>query len=126
MNDATHHFAPERQVKAQAKQALAAASAANVSITIFSESGVSLVLTYGISSSGINLGLELDTPVGDLSLGNVTLSPSHPSASLGGAIAGFEAKVTVSYDVSANTLTISGEIGIPIFGTKKFSRTIPL
>ncbi len=126
MSDATHHFAPERLVKAQAKQALAAASAANASITIFSEFGVSLVLTYGISSSGINLSLELDTPVGDISLGSITLNASNPSASLGGSIAGFEAKVTVSYDVSANTLTVSGEIKIPILGTKKFSKTIQL
>ncbi|MCP5518975.1 MAG: hypothetical protein H7A45_17160 [Verrucomicrobiales bacterium] len=126
MSDTSHHFAPERQIKAQAKQALAAAKAADSSITIFSEFGVSLVLTYGISTSGINIGLELDTPVGDVSLGNVTLSPTHPSASLGGHIGPFEAKLTASYDVSANSLTISGELKLPIVGTKKFSKTIPL
>lgn len=118
------HFAPELAIKAQAKQALQAA--ADNSITIFSEFGVSVVLTYALSTSGVNLSLDLDTHFGDVSLGNVTLNASNPSATLGGHIGGFEAEIEVSLDLTAKTLTVSGTIKIPIIGDKKFKKTISL
>lgn len=79
---------------------------------------------WSISGDELNVNATLQTPFGNASLGSVTLSPEHATATLGGGIAGFKAEVTLTFDFSALTLQICGKACAPFAGCKSGCTTI--
>ncbi len=58
-----------------------------------------------------------------VTIGNVNITPEHPTAKIGGSALGFTAELDISVDFSARTLTITGKVGTPFTGTKSFTKT---
>ena len=88
-------------------------------IVIVAGFGCSLVLTYSVSFSGVNVSLVLETPVGNVTIGSGTLDASHPSITVGGSIGKFKAEATISFDVGTKVLNAAGEVCVPVLGCKK-------
>lgn len=94
-------------------------------VVIVAEAGFSLVLTYALSGSGLAIGLELDTPVTDISLGSAQLDASHPSVHLGGSFGfGVNAEVSLGFDVGASELTVEYDFSAPGIGEVKGRKTL--
>ncbi|MEA2839936.1 MAG: hypothetical protein QOF41_1266 [Methylobacteriaceae bacterium] len=115
------NFAPSQAMEmAPPADSLAAkVSSTGGSITLIGAFGCSLVLHYIISGSGIDLTLQLRTPVGSKTLGHAVLNAQHPTITLGGSISSFKAQVKLSFDVHKLNLSAEATICVPFLGCKR-------
>lgn len=96
-------------------------SAIRGQIVLIAAFGCSVVLSYDVQATMIQVDLTLQTPLGNVSLGHAQLDPQHPSITLGGSVAGFKAEVTLSFDFSTLELTGTATVCAPFVGCKKGS-----
>lgn len=61
-----------------------------------------------------------------VTLASCTLSLSNQSCKVGGSIDGFKAELTVTFNPSPLSITMTGTLCAPIVGCKSFDVTIPL
>lgn len=88
------------------------------SVTIISYHGCSLVLSYSISGSAINVSVVIKTPIGSATIFQKSLNLSNPSFTFSGSKFGFKFSVTVSFNFSTLMLTAKGTVCVPILGCK--------
>ena len=94
-------------------------------IDLISYGGCTIKACWTVRNDSIEVVATLETPVGDVDLGKVTLTPNNASVKIGGGKRGFKAEFEFSVNFGNFTLKICGKVSTP-FGSKRGCTTVNL
>jgi hypothetical protein len=95
-------------------------------IDLLGFAGCKIKACWTVNIDSVEVYAVFSTPVGDIELGRIILTPANASGKIGGSIRGFKAEVTFEIDFNTFVLKICGKISVPIGGSRRGCTTINL
>ena len=103
------------------------AASLNGCITILPFGLANLTVCYSLSSESLRLTPALNTPIGNVPLGEINLVPHSGTAGrLEGSIGGFKAEIQAFFDFARLSLSMDASICVPFLGCESKSINITL